>query len=289
MNFGGVELPGGASEKELRWSYWWVTHRDQVGKAAIGAFIAFDAVLVLFGAWGFVDWLALGGLDEERAMRQFTSGSYASLGGSGDVQEIRIGAPIVLSAGKGKLDALVTVENVNARYWAEIEYRFVAGGVELPERESFVLPGQAKYLAELGIPSDAGGSVELRVTRRAWHPIETFGAEDYQALLDTRLNIEVQNAKFIPADPLATNPVSISTFTIRNGTAFGYYDIGLMVLLYRGDAIVGATRAGVDRLRPGERRNVDLFWYQSLGQVTRVEVIPDINIFDPGVYRAPGR
>lgn len=289
MDFGGVDLPVGPSEKELRWSYWWVMNREKAGKIAIAAFIVFDAVLVLFGAWGFIDWLAVGGIDEERAMRQFASGSYVSLGGTRAVDELRIGAPIVLQGGRGKLDALVTVENSNLLYWAEVEYRFVAGGRELPLRETFVLPGQAKYLAELGIPAEAGGSVELSVVRRAWHRIETFGAEDYASLRDTRLNFEVLNAKFTPADPLATAPVSVSSFVLRNGTAFGYYDVDLLVLLYRGDAVVGVTKASLDRILPGERRPMDIFWYQTLPQVTRVEVLPDINIFDPGVYRAPRR
>jgi hypothetical protein len=286
-NFGGVELPGAPSEKELRWSLWWVENKEKLKRAAIALFVAFDIVLLGAGVWGFLDWLAFGGVDEERAVRQLASPAYGRFGGVGAVEELQLGAPIVLQAGSGKIDALVSVENRNRDYWAELTYQMIIGGTPTPERESFVLPGQAKYLAELGASSEGGGSVELRVLRRAWHRVDTQGAESVEAFLETRLTIEAASTSFTPADPLATTPVSSAKFILANRTAFSYYDVGLLVLLYRGDAIAAVNRIRIDRLQAGARRPFELFWYHSLPQVTKVEVIPDINVFDPGVYRPP--
>lgn len=282
---GGFESVGGVTESELRWSEWWVDHRDQVRRAAIGVFIAFDVLLVGIGAWGFADWLALGGLKEEQAIRQMTGPNYGRFAGVG-LQEVQVGAPFILPGAGGKVDILAPVENPNERFWAEIEYRYVIGGVEQPSLETFVLPGQTKYLAHLGAPSD--GAVELKVERRLWHRAGLFGADSLQSVYDTRLDIRAENPVFVPADPLATTPVSRADFTLANRTAFGYYDIDLLVLLYRGDAVVGVNALRADRLAAGERRAMQIFWYQALPQVTRVEVVPDINIYDAGVYRAPG-
>lgn len=283
---GGFESVGGVTESELRWSEWWVNHRDQVRKGAIGVFIAFDAVLLLIGLWGFADWLALGGLKEEQAIRQMTGPNYGRFAGVG-LQEVQLGAPFVLPGASGKIDILAPIENRNERFWAEVEYRFVVGGVELPSLETFVLPGQAKYLAYLGAPADGGASVELKIERRLWHRAGTFGAESQQAVYDTRLDIRAENPVFVPSDPLATTPVSRADFTLANHTAFGYYDIDLLVLLYRGDAVVGVNTLRVDRLDAGERRDMQLFWYQVLPLVSRVEIVPDINIYDESVYRSP--
>lgn len=284
---GGFSPIGGITDSELRRSEWWVEHRDQVRKTAIGVFVAIDAILLGFGLWGFADWLALGGLKEEQAIRQMTGARYGSFAGVG-LQEVQVGAPFVLPGGTGKIDILAPIENRNERFWAEVAYHFVIGGVAQPTLETFVLPGQVKYLTHLGAPSDGGGSVELAIERRLWHRAGTFGASTLQDLYDTRLDIRAENPIYVPSDPLATTPVSSAKFTLANRTAFGYYDIDLLVLLYRGDSVVGVNKLRVDRLAAGERREVELFWYQTLPQVSRVEVVPDINVYDESVYRSVG-
>ncbi len=284
---GGFESVGGVTESELRWSAWWVEHRDQVRRAAIGVFIAFDAVLIGVGLWGFADWLAIGGLKEEQAIRQMTSAAYGRFAGVG-LREIQVGAPFVLPGGTGKVDILAPIENPNDRFWAEVEYSFHVGGVQQPALTTFVLPGQAKYLAHLGAPADGGASVELKIESRRWHRAGTFGASTLQDLYDTRLDIRAENPVFVPSDPLATTPSSRAEFTLANRTAFGYYDVDLLALLYRGDAVVGVGKLRVDRLAAGERRPMELYWYQVLPQVSRVEIVPDINIYDPGIYIRAG-
>jgi len=283
---GGLNSVGGVTESQLRWSEWWVNHREQVRKAGIGVFIAVDAALVLFGLWGFTDWLAIGGLKEEQAIRQMTGANYGRFGGVG-LEEVQVGAPFVLPGGTGKVDIMAPIENRNTGFWAEVEYRFIVGGIEQETLETFVLPGQAKYLVHLGAPAESGGSVELKIERRRWHRAETFGAESQQALYDTRLNIIAENPVYKPSDPLATTPVSSAQFTLANRTAFGYYDVDLLVLLYRGDAIVGVNKLRVASLQAGEKKPMELFWNQILPLVSRVEVMPDINIYDESIYRSP--
>ncbi len=283
---GGFESTGAATEKELRWSRWWVDHKEQVKKAGIGLFIAFDTVLLGAGLWGFIDWLAIGGLREEQAIRQMTSPEYGRFN-SLTLEEIQIGAPIVLSGGSGKIDILAPVENRNATFWAELEYRFLIGGTAQPVQKTFVLPGQTKYLSELGASSASGASVELKIESRTWRRVDLQGTSSAADFAATRLDIRAENPVYVPSDPLATLPVSNAKFTLVNGTAYGYYEIDLLVLLYRGDAIVGVNKVQVDTLAASAKKPMELFWYQLLPQVTKVQVVPDINIYDPYVYRSP--
>ena len=284
---GGFESAGAASEKEIRWSQWWVDHREQIRKAGLGLFIAVDVVLIGAGLWGFTDWLAFGGVREEQAIRQMTSPEYGRVP-SVTLEELQIGAPIALSGGVGKMDILAPIENRNRMFWAALDYRFIIGGEPQPLQHAFILPNQAKYLSALGAPSSAGGSVELKIERRDWRRAELHGAADPAAFADLRLNIHAMNPVYVPSDPLATAPVSSAKFTLANDSAYGYYDVDLLVLLYRGDAVVGANRVRVDSLAAGAKKPMELFWYQVLPQVTKVEVVPDINIYDPNVYRLPG-
>ncbi len=283
-NLGSV---GGMSGQELRWSQWWVDHRAQARRVAVGLFIAVDAILIGIGVWGFTDWLAFGGFQEELAIRQMTSAGYGA-GQSPVLEEVRIGAPIVLQGGIGKIDILVPVENLNARHWAELRYRLVVGGSELPAQSAFILPGQASYLTTLSVSTEKGAGVEVKVEKRLWHRATSAGGLDLQAFAATRLNIAGENAVFKPADPQAPTAASGASFVLANHTAFNYYDVGVRVLLYRGDAVVGINEVRVDRLQAGERKPMEIFWYQALPQITKVEVVPVINIYDPSAYGKPG-
>ncbi len=284
--FAGFQSAGAATEKELRWSQWWVDHREQVRKAGLGFFIALDVLLVGIGAWGFIDWLAFGGLREEQAIRQMTSSEYGRVP-SLTLEELQIGAPIALSGGSGKMDILASVENHNPNFWAELQYRFLVNGTEQPLRKAFVLPGQAKYLAELGASAASGGSVELKIEQRLWHRADLQGAASAEVFAEARLNIRAENPIYVPSDPLATSPVSSAKFTLVNDSAFGYYDVDLLILLYRGDSIVGVNALRVDTMEAGEKKPMDVFWFQLLPQVTKVQVIPDVNVYDPDAYRSP--
>ncbi len=280
------ESAGAATEQELRWSQWWVDHRERVKNAGLAAFAVVDVLLVGFGFWGFVDWLAFGGLREEQMIRQMASSDYGQFP-SLTLEELRVGAPIVLSGGVGKIDLLTSVENRNGGFWAELEYRYVIGGEELPLRKAFVLPGETKFVSELGASSGFGASAEFRIERRLWHRVDLQGARSASEFAEARLAIRAENPVYAPSDPLATTPVSRAAFTLVNSSAFGYYDVNLLVLLYRGDAVVGVNRASLDVLAAGERKNMEIFWYQLLPQVTKVEVVPDLNIYDPYAYRSP--
>src|SRR5690349_12311235 len=90
--FNSVGSVGGVTDSQLRWSQWWVDHREQVRKAGFGLFIAVDMLLLGIGVWGFADWLAIGGLKEEQAIRQMTGANYGRFSGIG-LQEVQVGAP----------------------------------------------------------------------------------------------------------------------------------------------------------------------------------------------------
>lgn len=287
--FGNVQIPEGFSEKELKWSYWWVQNKEKVRKAAIAVFIVIDAALMLFALWGVIDWLVLSGVNEDRAMQALASSNYGRFGGAGAVEEIKLDSPIVFSAPGDKYDVVDAITNPNPGYWVELSYAFAAGADTTPQRTAVILPGETRYLHELGakLPGAPGG-VRLVVAKRLFHRVDAHQIPDVQKWMSDRLSMPVSGQQFTPAEPGSTVPTSITHFVISNATAYGYYDVSLLVMAYRGDALVGVNSVRLSRFKPGESRPVDLYWYQNLPQVTNVVVQPDINLFDPGVYMTPG-
>jgi len=251
-DFGGVELPENLSEKELRWSYWWVEHREGLRRLGLGVFVVLDILFFGLAAWGFADWLLLSGLNEELAIRQFTASAYAQASQASDVQEIQVGSPLVFSVPGGRYDFAVDVTNPNPNHWVALEYDFTTGGSDTTVRQGFILPGETKTLVEVGSTVSGGvADARLKVLSRSFHRIDRHAIPDYDAWAKTRLSIVALDPVFTPPDPSATVPSSVTSFTMVNQTAYSYYDVDLTVSAYRGESLQGVNTIRLDSLKAG--------------------------------------
>lgn len=286
-DFNDINLPEGFSGSELRLSTWWIENRGRVRSFAIGAFVVFDIILLLIALWGIFDWLVVGGAREERAIRRMTSPSYLQFAALPTVREVKFGAPLVLSLPDARYDVLIPVENENVGHWLELGYRIVIGGEETPLRKTFVLPGQSKFIAELAIPRKGSpGSVALKVETRKWRRVDPHVVKNYADYAESHQRFSVSDPTFTPA-PKGDTTGGVSRFSLSNDTAFTYLDPDILVLLYRGGALVGVNKITLDRLEAGERRDVELFWFQPLPQITRTDVLVDVNILDADAIEIP--
>ena len=288
--FGNVELPEGFSEKELRMSSWWVEHRERIRTMALVVFGIIDAIFIIRGLWGITDWLLISGAKESRNVRLIASSAYAQAPQISPVQEIKTDSPLVFTGTSNHYDIVNAVTNPNDWYLVTFQYQFDLGnGNFTPLHNGFIMPGETKRIVELGVKSDASlGSVQMKILKRSFQHIDRHSISDVSAFEAAHLNMPALDSKFIAATPGATLPTSETTFTLVNQTAFSYYDVPFNVFVYRGDALIGASRVVFNTFKAGDKKPVDLFWYQTLNNVTRIEAVPDLNIFDPNVYKTPG-
>jgi hypothetical protein len=282
-----IQPTEGFSDQEFRWSYWWVAHRAKVRRIATIVLVCFDVIVMATGGAGVVDWLAISGIREERNIRLIASPAYAQAPQLPAVQEIQVDTPIVFAIAGSRYDFVSTVTNPNPQYWVEMDYQFSIGDQDGPMRRGFVLPGETKRVVELGLKSDASSGVQARLTivRRAFHHLDRHAVADYDTWSKARLDMPATGAVFIAATAGATVPTSITSFTITNQTPYTFYGVGANVFVWRGDNLVGANRIAIDTFKAGAIRPIQLYWFQDLPGVTRVEVVPDINILDPSVYQ----
>lgn len=285
-DFSNVDLPEGFSGSELKLSTWWAYNSEKVRSYAIGAFIIFDVALLLFGLWGFFDWLVFNGVREERDIRRLTSVEYVQLGVAPAIREVKFGSPVVLALPDSRYDVLIPVDNENPNHWLELGYRIVIGGEETDLKKTYVLPGESKFIAELAIARPGSpGSVELKVETRKWHLVDAHMVEDYPTYAESRLRFGVSEPTFTP--PEAGNVGGVTKFTLTNDTAFTYHDVDVLVLLYRGASLVGVNKIRINRLETLEKRNMEIFWFQPLPQVTRTDVMINVNILDEDSIEIP--
>ena len=99
------------------------------------------------------------------------------------------------------------------------------------------------------------------------------------------MHFTITDAQFFQETRFDGEVYGRSVFSLSNDTAFSYYDVGLFVLLKRGSAIVGVNKTTLSTLNSGEETDVTVNWFGTLPSVSQVEVIPELNIFDLGVYK----
>jgi hypothetical protein len=281
------------TEDKLKWGYWWVTHKVQVRRAFSAFLIVVDVILVGYAAFGYLDWFFGSGVRERAQIAAMSRSTipYELFRQRNAPREILFEDPTVLSAGEKTYDMFAAVSNPNAQWWAEYEYRFSASNYEGRAKRDFILPGQTKNLHQLGVKADARpGSARLIVENLVWHRVNLHMTRpDYATWSASRLNIAVSDIQFKKPEPTDPVPVSRATFTATNDTGFGYYNVGFFVSLLSGSRTVGVSYVVISELRPGERRTVDASWFFDLPTVGKVEVRPDVNIFNDRVYIPPGQ
>jgi hypothetical protein len=110
---------------------------------------------------------------------------------------------------------------------------------------------------------------------------------DYAAYHGERLNFKVENAQFLPSVVEGRGVLSRARFTLTNQTAYSYFEPRFIVELRRGSQLVGIQAVVVEKLKAGERREVEVSWFDRIGAVSNIEVTPEIDILNPEVYMKP--
>jgi hypothetical protein len=272
-------------EKEFKRFYslsvFWVENQVLLRKIGFGIFIAFDGFLLLFVFWTMIDSFALSYDNENREVAQMVAygqqdlRSYTIANSADPIlqEDVR-----VFPIGNSRYDFYSQLSNPNPDWWVEFKYQFLFDAGETTPENGFLLPGQEKPVISLAVTSQVPVQVaELKLADIVWHRINKKVISDYATWQDDRLRIEVSNATF--------SKESGTTFTVFNNTAFSYFDPVFYVLLKRGSSVVGVSRATVASLKAGENQEISLYWFGTLPSVGEVEVIPDIQLFNPDVYQ----
>ena len=202
------------------------------------------------------------------------------------VDELRVG-PVSLLSGQDKFDLAVDLENPNDKFSAVFDYCFSAGEADIACGRSFILPGERKYVLALAQTVSISQPVSFRLENLAWTRLSAKLAPDWGEFKAERLNIAIINPVFSSGSRSGlSDQVSFNSlrFSAKNQGAYGYYQADFNILLYAGDQLVGANRYTIQNLKSGEERSASLSWPGNLGSVSRVEIVPDINILDDSVY-----
>lgn len=272
------------SEQELKAASWYVSHKLLLKKILIGFLIAVSAGLLGYGLYGLVNYYFIEGPAFEANINALI-GSGGGTPASSEPQSAQIGSATILSPGQGKYDLVAKINNPNQDWRLEFDYHFVLDGKVLATKSGFILPGEEKFLIDLGVEAASKPrSAEAEIDNLRWQRIDLHEIPDYAAWRDERLNFVFEDVKFSPAVVSGKITTSRASFTAKNMSAYGFWDVGFYILLYRGSSLAGITYVTLQEFASGQTRQVEVSWFEPLSSVTQVKIIPEVNIFDPQVY-----
>ena len=73
---------------------------------------------------------------------------------------------------------------------------------------------------------------------------------------------------------------------ILNKTPYSFWEPKFIVLLTQRSGLVGVAQVALADLKTGEKRTESFNLFQELSDATQIEVVPDINILDPAVFKS---
>ncbi len=277
--------------RSYRFSLWWVNHREQIKGLAYALFIALDAGFLCFAIWTLADSFLISNSRERLAVAEMAAYGQSDLNAqtlAHAAQPLQPGDALVL-AGQGTVaDAYAPLTNPNADWWATFDYAFQSdAGTATKPQHGFILPGEKeKPLLALATP-DLGGAhaATLVLSNTVWHRVDAHVTGDYATWSASHLAFAITNPAFVTNVPFAGKTVGQTTFTVTNDSSYSYYNPAFDVLLMRGSSVVGVNRTVLESLDSGATQQVAIDWFGALPAAGSVSVVPDVNIFDPAVYK----
>lgn len=280
---------GGLSTKKLNFGLWYVEHREQFKKILIGFLAAVAAVSWLYTMYGFI-YYVIWGMKQDRLLAyelvktNVIGHDYIARISAKDLQ---ISEAEVLKSVDQKYDFIAKIKNPNQKWLAEFGYYFFSGDKRTETSRGFILPGEEKYLVVFNQDFSGGSDIRLAMENIGWGRINQHKIPDWASFSSGHLNIVVKDIIFTPSSKSGlTDKINLNrlSFSAINKTAYNYREVDFIVLLNSGSAISGVNKYKLKDFMSGEERQIQTNWPGALGRVSKVEVIPEVNIMDDDAY-----
>lgn len=275
------------SDKEIKASFWYITHRVLLRKVFIMVLALLGGGLVLYGAWGLVDHYVID-LGKNRALENDLGRDKLNFA---VLSEVNRPADLVLLETKvfptsaNTYDFLTVIVNQNKQWAVEsFDYYFNVPGGKTELRTEFILPEQTKYafLANYSSPGKIT-SAEIVLENIKWKKVT-----DYAALAGKIFLFEYANQVVLASGKSGLSEKEAVTrvgFDIKNLSAYNFWEPRFVVVLYRNDVLLSAFPVVLDGLSSSEVKTETINLFQKIDRATKVDIIPDINILDPQVFK----
>lgn len=269
---------------ELKWSFWYVKHKALLYKILVISLISINSIFILFGLWKWGSYL-LGLQDAQRVQNSLSAAiNYTGIQAHFSAQPIQAINTQIFSSRENKFDATAELINPNGRFLARFDYYFIVGGVKTPVQKTFLLPGESRLVAYLGI-NDGAGSVPVVVLENIeYERISAHKISDTASWQSYRLNFQVSDFVFLKSLAQEGQNTDAIQFKLTNASPYSYVAPNFYVALLQNGQMVGILPLHLDSINSLETKDIDLRNFVSNLSVTEIALYPIINVYDEEVY-----
>jgi len=279
-----VDPTGEFSSKEMRWSIWYVKHRVFLYKLSVGVLAGLCVIFWGFSLWQWVDYAL--GLQASNAVDADLSSfiNYSSLHAIYGAQPLQIMSTGMFASRENKNDAVAEMTNPNSRFLVSFDYYFVINGEKTPSQRTFLLPGESRPVAYLGIEGGQSGSPSMVLENISWTRISAHKILDVKNWQNYRLDFSASDFVFLKSlAQEGTNSDAIQ-FNFTNNSPYSYIGPDFYVALLQSGSMVGILPLHLDSIKSLETKSIDLRSLAPGLNVTDIAVYPIINLYDDSVY-----
>ena len=267
----------GLSLKRMNFGLWLSESRAKIMKSIVIFLIALSAFFFVYSTYNYLIYF-LNGTEIDPVNVNILSPRQVS--------DMIIGSPQVFRSGEG-YDMIVDLNNPNDKYSGAYSFCFYTDETNIKCGSDFILPGEKKYATALGQKINTQVAVGFKITSINWQRFDNRKIPSWTTFSNERLNFRVENLKLVPAEKSGLSEkigLDLLEFSIVNNTNFAYLEVPLIITFYNGQSLVGVNSYLLKNFISGETKSVRLSWPGDLGDVTRTEIRPSLNILDDSIY-----
>ncbi len=267
----------GLSLNKMNFGLWLSESRAKIMKTIVIFLIALSAFFFIYSCYNYAVYF-LSGTDVNPVNVNILSPRQVS--------DIIIGPPQIFRSGEG-YDMAVNLKNPNDKYSGTYSFCFYANETNIKCGSDFILPGEEKYATALGQKIDDQVAVGFKITSISWQRFDNRKIPNWASFANERLNFRIENLNLVLAEKSGLSEkigLDLLEFSIVNNTNYGYYEVPLTISFYSGQDLVGVNSYLLKNFIAGETKTVRLSWPGGLGNVSRTEIRPNINLLDDNVY-----
>lgn len=274
------------SGKQIKWGYWFASHKLLLRRIGILALVFFDIVIFIFVFYGLLQYYFINRNQVIAMYNDLTSDklNYEYLMELSQPAPLAIAFVEVLSDNEGFGDFVAEVNNPNNTWYVEnVTYHFVTDDFIGPTQTDFILPLQQKFIMNLHVPiGQSPSSPQLVIDDIKWKKVAF-----YNELQDKILNIEVLDPKFISENQLGGGELGLNRVEalIKNNSAYNFWDVKLKVLLYRESTLVYVNELPLRTFNSGTSYNMSFNIFNGLTRPNKIYVFPEVDILNPESFK----
>ncbi|MBI5076868.1 hypothetical protein HZB94_00600 [Candidatus Falkowbacteria bacterium] len=275
------------SDDELKAGYWYVTHRVLLRKIFVFSLAIVSGGLLLYGVWGLINFYLAESANRQALEADIAKSklNYQLLAEINKPLDLQIMKTEIIKGGGGAHDIVTSVVNPNSQWAVEsLDYYYLIGDEKTNVKTEYILPGQSKLILYLNYDDGAGiSSAQLMMENIKWKKVADFSAWQEKVM---QFGFENQVALSSKKSGLSEQEmISTIQFDVLNRSPYSFLEPRFIVLIGKADKIVGVTQTVLPGLSSGERRTETVNLFQSISGGAELQIIPDINILDPSVFK----